>query len=500
MNIIQAMESELVFRSLFRDLKTWRAWEVFLKGLFNIRMRSPERELFRACSGLSEPYKGKIKEAWVLVSRRGGKSFISSLLAVYLACFKDWSKHLSPGERPHIFVISVTKWQAQTIKDYIVGILESNKTLANMIENEKTWEVELKNGVTISCRACSYRGIRGKTVVCSILEEVCFWRWQAESAIQDIEVIRALKPSMGTIPESLLISISSPYIAQGIMAERMKKYYGKSGPILCWKADTRTMNPTFSEEEIKQAYKDDPEGAISEYGGEWRKDISPYIPPEVVEEAVVPRRFELSPIPDTEYIGSIDPSGGRSDSFTMSIVHWDEKKIVLDVLREFQPPFKPENVCKEFSEVFKRYDISDVRSDRYAGEWVSSAFREFGIDVMPALKTKSEFYLNLLPLLNNDRVELLDNARLKSQLGSLQRKTRSQGRDVIDNFLPGGHDDCANAVAMGCVSVAESGDESPGWVYHLGMKEEPAEEEKPVQEKEGQNDAEEEKPDESWTV
>ena len=102
--------------------------------------------------------------------------------------------------------------------------------------------------------------------------------------------------------------------------------------------------------------------------------------------------------------------------------------------------------------------------------------------------------------MNNDRVELLDNARLKSQLGSLQRKTRSQGRDVIDNFLPGGHDDCANAVAMGCVSVAESGDESPGWVYHLGMKEEPAEDEKPVQEKEGPNDAEEEKPDESWTV
>jgi len=487
MNIIQAMESKLVFRSLFKDLKTWHAWEVFLKGTFNIRMQRSERRLFCACTGLRSPYKGKIKEAWVLVSRRGGKSFISSLLAVYLACFKDWNEYLSPGERPYVFVISVTKFQARTIKDYIVGILRSNGTLANLIESDKTWEIELKNGVIISCQACSYRGVRGKTVVCAILEEVCFWRWQAESAIQDIEVIRGLTPSMGTIPESILISISSPYITQGVMAEKFKKYYGTKGPILCWKADTLTMNPTFSKKAIKQAYKDDPEGALAEYGGEWRRDVSPYIPPEVIEEAIIQKRFELRPVKEFEYLGSIDPSGGRSDSFTMSIVHKDDKKIVVDALREARPPFKPENVVEEYCKLFKKYGIYEVGSDRYAGEWVTSAFREFGVYVALAKKTKSEFYLNFLPLLNNDRIELLDNARLGSQLGSLQRKTRSQGKDVIDNFLPGGHDDCANVVAMGCVGIAEREDEGPGWVYHLGMKEEEAKEDgrekKPAEEK-----------------
>ena len=477
MNIIQAMERPGFFDHLFRDQRTWLAWKAFLKALFGLKMSEEELECFRGCTELDTPFDGRMREAWVLVGRRGGKSSIAALIAVWLACYKDWSEYLRPGERPYVFVISVTKFQARIVKDYVLGILESEPDMQRMISVNRQFEIDLTNGVTISCLPCTYRAIRGKTVVCGVLEEVCFWRWEEESAVQDKEVVRALRPSMSNIPESLLIAISTPYVAQGVMAESFNDYYGRRGPSLCWKASTLTMNPTYPKEEIEKEYEKDPESAASEYGAEWRSDISGAIPPEIVDAAIVPNRFELESLGGIDYIGAIDPSGGRRDSFTMGIVHREERKLVVDVMREARPPFRPESVVEEFSDVFKKYRVQEIQSDRYAGEWVTASFRDCGIRVKPAKMTKSEFYLEVMPLLNNGSIELLDSKRLAGQFKALQRRSRSGGKDLIDNFLQGGHDDCANVCAIACVSAAGRGEEEPARAYHLGMGRKPAKEE-----------------------
>jgi len=468
-DIVECMEDQEVFGPLFKDQRTWLPWKSFLKALFNLEMDEEELKIFQECTELDRPYSGTPREAWVLVGRRGGKSSIAALTAIWLAFFKDWSKFLAPGERPYIFIVSVTKFQARIVKDYVVGILESQEFLSRMIDVNRQFEIDLKNGVTISCLPCTYRAIRGKTVVCAILEEVCFWRWEVESAIQDKEVIRALRPSMINIPESLLIAISTPYIAQGVMAKNFNDHYGNASPVLCWKAPTWTMNPTCDRKEIDKEYENDPESAAAEYGAEWRSDISGAIPPEVVDTATVTNRFELESRTGIGYTGAIDPSGGRRDSFTMAIVHREERKVIVDVLREARSPFRPESVVEEFSDVFKKYRVGEIQSDRYAGEWVTASFRDCGIRVKPAKMTKSEFYLEAMPLLNNGSIELLDNPRLKGQLKALQRRPRSGGKDMIDNFLQGGHDDCANVCAIACVNVAGRGEEELARAYHLGM-------------------------------
>ena len=40
----------------------------------------------------------------MIVGRRGGKSFIVSLIAIYLAIFRDYRPHLSPGERATMII------------------------------------------------------------------------------------------------------------------------------------------------------------------------------------------------------------------------------------------------------------------------------------------------------------------------------------------------------------------------------------------------------------
>jgi hypothetical protein len=120
--------------------------------------------------------------------------------------------------------------------------------------------------------------------------------------------------------------------------------------------------------------------------------------------------------------------------------------VILDAIREVKPPFSPEAVCVEFADLLKGYRISQVQGDRYGGEWPREQFRKNGIAYHTAERTRSELYLDLLPLINSRAVDLLDHDRLVTQLCALERRTSRGGKDSIDHG-PGGHDDIANAAA-----------------------------------------------------
>src|SRR5207253_2527007 len=94
----------------------------------------------------------------------------------------------------------------------------------------------------------------------------------------------------------------------------------------------------------------------------------------------------------------------------------------------------------------KSYGLTSVTGDRYAAEWPVERFQVHGILYMASERVRSEIYLATLPLLNSQRCELLDNARLLKQLLDLERRTSRSGRDTIDH-APNGHDDLINAAA-----------------------------------------------------
>jgi len=450
LNIIESIHDKNIFKPLFKDLSTWRAWEVYLRTLEGLPIEDgKDRALFKACTELSKPPVQRYRESFVICGRRSGKSYISSIIASYLAAFKDWTPFLSPGEKGWIFIVANDKSQARIIKNYISGIFNSNRMLRNLVEKDLAWEIELKNGVIVSVKTSNYRTLRGFTVLCCILEEIAFYRSE-ESANPDKEILAAVRPALATIPDSLLLGISTPYSRAGVLYEQFSKYFGKVGGPLIWKAPTRIMNPTIDKKIIAEALQDDPSAAQAEWEAEFRADIEAFMPPEFIEAAVVPERFEVPRKDGNSYTGFVDPSGGRQDSFTLGIAHKESEKIILDVLRERRPPFQPKEVVAEYSQVLKDYGISEIESDRYAGEWVTEAFREHDISVKNSELSASEIYINFLPLVANGTAELLDNKRLKTQLAGLERKTRPGGKDLITHF-PGGHDDLANSAAGACV-------------------------------------------------
>jgi len=89
--------------------------------------------------------------------------------------------------------------------------------------------------------------------------------------------------------------------------------------------------------------------------------------------------------------------------------------------------------------VIKKYRCSQTFGDRYAGEWVVEGFRKFGIHYEECEQTRTELYLNTVPLINSRSVALLDSEGLMLQLVSLERKTSSV-KDRVDHPV-GMHDD-----------------------------------------------------------
>ena len=466
MNIIDALHSKDYFKPLFPDLSTWHSWEVFLKALFGLPIDVVKDGLFfREVTGLEYVPKEKYREAYVIAGRRSGKSRISSIIAVWLATYRDWTKFLAPGERGYIFIIAVDKAQAKIIKDYISEALNSGPGFKKLIKKDLTWEIELNNQVTISVKYGSFRSVRGYTLIAAILEELAFWRSE-EFANPDREVINAIRPALATIPDSLLIGISTPHSRRGVLFEQWRKWYGVPGGPLLLKAPTERLNPAINKKLIEQSFKDDPQFALSEWQAEWRKDVEAFLPEEAIEAVIIPKRYELPPLQGFSYYGFCDPSGGRQDSMTLAISHNDKGRVIIDLIKEVKPPFSPEVVVKDFSETLKRYGISEIFADKYAGAWVQESFLKNDIILNPCEKSKSELYLNFLPMVQNQSVELLDNQKLKVQLASLERRTRIGGKDSVDVFF--GHDDLANAAAGACFLAGEEKIERDVIVVNIG--------------------------------
>ena len=189
--------------------------------------------------------------------------------------------------------------------------------------------------------------------------------------------------------------------------------------------------------------------ASADYMAQFRSDVTGFIDREMVMACVVPGLRERPPDRTLRYHAFCDPSGGSTDSFTLCIAHNDiaRRTVVLDCLREIKPPFSPENVVAEFSQLLKSYNTFSISGDHYAKLWPVESFRRHGIRYEQDALPKSDLYAGaLLPLLNSQRIELFDLPALIGQICSLERSTRHGGADRIDHPAHG-HDDLVNAVA-----------------------------------------------------
>jgi hypothetical protein len=387
----------------------------------------------------------------IIAGRGGGKTFMAILMLVYYAICRRYVT--APGERIYAGIFAPTRQQARLAFNYVLGLLRSWPELEVFIESVTADEIRLTNGVSIVVSTADHRTLRGRSFCIVVVDETAFLPAD-DSATPDKELLRAIMPALGRVPGSILVLASSPWARRGVLYDAWKKHFGVDGDsTLVVRGSTLALNPTFDRATIDAAFADDPISAATEYGGEWRSDAEALLTEAAIASCVVPGRLELPRQANVTYFKYFDMAGGSgADSAAACVGHREGDTIVIDAIRERRPPFSPEECCREFADLCRAYGVSTAVSDRWGGQFPVEQMAKLGITVTPSEKTASDLFRDLVATVNSARIELPEHARLLAQLGTLERRAGSSGRESISHG-PGGHDDIANAVA-GVASLA----------------------------------------------
>jgi hypothetical protein len=447
----KVISDPLLLEPYFRG-DSWATWRAILKAAAAEPLSNDQLALFRAVAGDRAPPSRPVKELIVIAGRRSGKDSIASCIATAAACV-DYRPNLRPGERASILCLAVDREQARIVHRYIAGYFREIPLLKPLLLREDDESLLLANSVEIVIATNSFRSVRGRTIACAILDEAAFWR-DEDFANPDIEVYNAIRPGMVTLPNAILVIITTAYRKSGLAYNKYVQYYGKDDDsVLVVYGPSTLFNPSLPQEIIDDALASDPEAAAAEWLSQWRSDISDLFDRETIEAAIHRGVTVRPPRPGNQYFSFADPSGGRGDSFACAIAHPLGNDVVVDLVYERRAPFDPAPVVAEIAELLRQYSVYEVVGDNYGAEWVVEAFAKHGVRYTISERNRSKVYLDALPLFTAGRARLPNNTRAEHQLISLERRTSRSGKDTVSH-APGAHDDVANAICGALVIAA----------------------------------------------
>jgi hypothetical protein len=434
---------------------TWTAWRAMSLAAVGEELTPAElasfQELTRRETSPTEP----VGEMAIIKGRRSGGTTYCATMVAYLSALIDYSDVLGPGERATALLIAPSQRQAEIAFGRVCGLFDASPLLSSMIVGRTADSLTLNNNVTVEVQAASYRSLRGLTLACAVADEAAFF--QSEGRNTDAQILEAIRPALITTRGILIVS-SSPYAAAGELWELHEKFFGKDGPaVLVAKAGSRITNPSLPQAAIDRAMERDPVAARAEYFGEFRADISGFIDRDLLLAAVDDGVTERPP--SGNHLAFADAASGLNetsdgDSFTVAIGHAaDDGTVTIDLAREWKPPFSASDVTAEVAVILKMYGVDTLTTDGFSSGFVRSELARHGIAHRVSELSKSELYLNALPMLTSRKVRLLDIKRLVDQFAALERRPGTNGRDRVDAR---GHEDLANAAA-GVIGLLSAG-------------------------------------------
>lgn len=455
----RALTDPALFGGTFAAPSFW-TWRTVAKLIDGISLTDPrEIELFKQCTGRTTLPVGPVHRIINLTGRRGGKDrFLSSVAVWRAALCADWRKHISAGEGAVCLLLGADKRQAQILRRYCEGLLQT--PLLRQEVTRTTGEVtEFKNGASLEISTNDARLVRGRSAIAVLGSECCHWRTAEHACSSDEEVVSAASPSLSMCPDGGVLMLgSSVHRKVGYMYRKFKQLHGNDDDAdsICWFAASNVMNPVLPAHVIERALAEDASKARAEYLNFWREDLSDFVPLDIIESATDFGTYERAPQPGAKYYGYADAAGGTGqDSFAFAISERAKGgTAVLCLVRERKPRFVPAQVISELAELCKTFGISEIQSDKYAVGFHAAEWRNHGIKFIACERTTSENYLHLLPLLLAGRARLLDNATLRSQLSSLERRVGAGDHETVSHpAYASAHDDVACAAA-GAISLA----------------------------------------------
>jgi hypothetical protein len=445
---------------------TWQAWQAFLCATFGEPLDAKQLEIFRKYTARTNAPTQAFDEAWMLAGRGAGKSLAAALILTYVAAFSE-TMDAAPGETISAMCLASDKSQAAICFRYACAFFDRVPMLKKLERSRTAETIVLRNGATIEIHASDQASLRGRKFVCVVADEIAFWNTTSGSPNSDAEVLNAVKPRMAE--GAKLIAITSPYAEAGLAFEIYDREFGRDDSgILVWFAPTTAMNPTVAQKKVDKMIALDPGKMAAEFGLCFRSDRNEFLPRELVESCidrgVEERRYRSG----LNYAAYVDVSGGRSDSFVLSVAHEETGRTWLDFLFEVEPiggSFDPTKAVIQAAMHLKRFRLSTVTGDSYGGGTFVSLFAAQGVEYAISPWNRTEIYENLGMAIRSRGVVLLDSPKLVRQICGLRQRIGSAGVDRIDH-VAGAHDDCANATG-GALLLAHKNSGGYGWLDYL---------------------------------
>ena len=463
------------------------AWRVVIAVAWGIELtRDDEREMFATICGHGEPGRTGFGEVFVIAGRRSGKSAVIACIGCYIAVIEgpEHMKHLAPGQKGYIFIVSRSVRQALETFRYARNIITRNAELADLLDGEPLesldgGELRFKNGVVICVIAASKASTRGFTVVSAVFDELAWFSVDEGSANSDGEILTAVKYAMlapADAPRRRLIAISSPAAKSGVVYQTYIDHYGKSdAPIFVAHGATWTFNPTIDMGSLEVDRRRNPKSFQREILAEFQDSISSWCDADVINAAANGR--SATPIPPrtgVRYLAGCDIALKR-DSSALVIGHRepapqdsDDKTpmFVADGVWRWTPqpgsPLDARQVVREMARISRNYGVFRILGDQFAAIPLAAMFKEEQLNLVEETATsrsKLTHFTHLRELLYAGRCSLPAADVLLRELRELQeRVTGGSNVQIGHPNRATAHDDTASALAW---TVAQIDQEPP---------------------------------------
>lgn len=477
-------------------------------------------------------------ELVLVLGRRSGKSAISSMVASYEA-YKLLSRGhpqsyygMPSGADIRIMAVANDKEQASIIYGDIQSHVESvdyfKSSLANQTQtfirfrtenDKKKYGKNGKSTISVTFKSSIAKGLRGRAVICGILDEVAFFGRDGKASAD--EIYRALYPSTAqfsprdpqdkNIPigptEGRMILISSPDAREGLFYDMHETgMSGRKGSenMLVIRAPTWEVNPTLAVSYYETEYAKNPAAFVTEHGAEFSDRVRGFIEdPKVLTDCINPTLMpQTRGIPREPHFAGLDfalVNDGTSISLT-KIVNSKVELAYHEVWYAGVPwktsnphltsPITPyahklqtetrldmDEIVEWIHQLSKLFYIHSGIFDQWAGivfEQVlhKKGLRQFSMKNFSTYDSSSMFQ-NFKMLMYNNQFSLYDypsnpsdniHSPLVSELLELQ--TSSVGKNLISVEAPkviGKHDDMSDSLARSVMLASSFLSTNPGY-------------------------------------
>jgi len=437
------------------------AQETILRVLYGLPLDKKQLEIFKILTKGKGIYKeGQIKnEAVLALGARSGKSFISSICALYEATRNQYQEYVSKGEYVYICVIATREKQAiAIIQSNCLRMLENSPVLKKLISKTTELEITLKNDIKIISGPCNSTAMRGLPIAVLILDEAAFYRIEGPKA--DDLIFGSLRPRQAQFPTNKLFMISTAGAKAGLFFSFFDEGFKIQDRLTC-QAPTSFMNPVIPKAFLEKERKRDIDNFMREFEGVFSEKLESFFTYEMIQ-----RPFVLAgDIPfkngNTYYLG-FDQSGlSGKDRFALSIGHSESEKVYIDVVRSWQTK-DLETILNDIEILKNQYNINLALVDRYAIGYVRNSFKRIGLEIetRPGLP---EVYVNLKSLILQDTLSLPDRPDLRNGMrNTLAIYNKSNQLSIYHERGPSGHSDELDSVSCCVYGISKKiGDSGP---------------------------------------